>query len=161
MRFKLLNAMTSYGKQVKKEFEGTTKKWTHKPKFEAVVSLTGPGPVLLVGTDDSIYRWVDEGTGKWGPKGSSYEIWAGAYTGKSDKEWLVYSSVFVPKTKPGTLQTTSGVRGEPDRRRVMVTHPGIEPRDFSGQIAKQEEPKFKKAMEAAMREARAVSGNPA
>jgi hypothetical protein len=161
MRVVLLGAMNKYGREVKKEFEGTTRTWKHKPKFEAVVSLTGPGPVLLVGTDDQIYQWVDQGTGKYGKRGQAYPIWAGAYTGKSDKEFLVFPSAFFPKTLPGSLKSGTGFRGDPDRRKVMVMHPGIRSRHFSKQIKELNEPKFQRTMEAAMRKARDVSGNPA
>lgn len=161
MRFALLGAMKKFGTVVKKDFQGTTKTWKHKPKFEAVVSLTGPGPVLLVGTDDERYRWIDEGTGKWGPTGQSYEIWAGIYTGKSDKKALAFPSMSTPKTKPGSLKSGPGSKGPVDTVRPYVVHPGIKPRDFSGQIKKLETPKYKRAMEKTMRKIRDVSGNPA
>ena len=154
MRQTLLNAMRTFGTVVKKDYQGTTKTWKRKPKFEALVSLTGPGPVLLVGTDDEIYRYVDEGT-------RPHEIWAGAYTGKSDKKTLAFPSMFTPKTKPGSLKSGPGSSGGETVFTPMVYHPGTKPRNFSGQIKKLETPKYKKAMEAAMRKARDVSGNPA
>ncbi len=161
MRLTLLAAMKKFGTVVKKDFQGTTKTWTHKPKFESVISLTGPGPVLLVGTDDERYRWISDGTGLWGPKKKRYPIWAGYYTGKSDKKVLAFPSMSTPKTQPGSLKSGAGSKGEVDTFRAMVMHTGIKPRDFSGQIKKLETPKYKRAMEAAMRKARDVSGNPA
>lgn len=154
MQAALLAAMREFGKVVQKDFQGTTKTWKHKPKFEVMFDFMPSGPELLVGTDDEIYRYVDEGT-------RPHDIWAGAYTGKSDKKTLAFPSMSTPKTKPGSLKSGPGSSGGDTVFTPMVYHPGTKPRDFTGQIKKLETPKFKRAMEAAMRKARAASGNPA
>ena len=159
MRSVLLTGMRKMAPQIKKEFEGTTKTWKHKPRFEWVVNTKPSGPEILVGTDDEIYRYVNNGTGLYGPRHSTYEIWAGAYTGKSDKTHLVYASAFTPKTTPGSLTSGAGFRGKPDRRRAMVVHKGIKPRGFTGQIKKIWAPRFKREMEAVMRDVRKASDN--
>jgi hypothetical protein len=162
MRFALLNAMRKFGTVVKKDYQGTTKTWTHKPYFEIAVSLKGPGPELLVGTDDDQYRRVDEGTGIYAtPPRKPYKIEAGYWTGKSNKKALAFPSMFTPKTRPGSLVSGPGGSGGDTVVVRSVMHKGIRPRHFSEQIAKQDEPKYKRAMEEGMRKARDVSGNPA
>ena len=155
MRLELLNAMHKFGTVVKGDFEATTSTWKHKPKFEDQVSLRqATGPALFVFTQDKIYGYVDKGT-------RPHEIWAGYYTGKSDKKTLAFPSMFTPKTTPGSLKSGPGSSGGETVFTPYVQHPGTEPRGFSKGIAKQDLPKFKRAMEAAMKQARSVSGNPA
>ena len=152
MRLTLLGAMRKEGTQIKREFAKTTATWSHKPEFEVVVSLTGPGPVVLVGTDDKVYRCVNEGT-------QAHLIFAGIYTGKSDKKALSFHSKFRPKTKPGIIGSTSGMIGGKKVARPYVQHPGTKPRGFDRLIQKSYEPKFKRAMEAAMVRAAEKSGH--
>ena len=155
MRLRLLNAMRKAGTQIKHDFEATTKTWEHKVVFEELISLTGPGPVVLVATNDEIYGYVNNGT-------EPHEIWAGVYTGKSDKTRLAFSSDFVPKTKPGIIDSGPGRRGAVDTFVPMVMHPGQEePRNFDKTIQKKREPWFKRQMESAMGEARQASGHAA
>ncbi len=96
MRLELLNAMRKVGTEVKKDYEKTTKTWKHKPKFEVSVSLKQPGPTLIVETDDEIYGYVDKGT-------KPHLIFAGIYTGKSNKKALAFPSKFGAKTRPGVI----------------------------------------------------------
>lgn len=153
IRLELLNEMRKVGTQMKADFEKTTATWMKKPKFEIVVSLTQPGPTLLVGTDDEIYGYVSKGT-----KGP-YEIWAGIYTGKSSKKALAFPSSFSPKTRPGVIGSSGGSSGGKKVVRPYVVHPGIKPRGFEEAIQKIWKTKFKRAMEAAMRKAIQKSGH--
>lgn len=159
MRLTLLNAVRKAGTQIKKDYEGTTKTWKRKPKFETLVSLKG-GPTILVYTSNEIYGYVDRGTRGGEGEGPTYEIWAGYYTGKSEAKVLAFPSMFTPKTKRGSLESGSGSSGEVDTFRPYVEHPGIKSRDFTKTIKKTREPWFKRQMEAAMREARKKSQNP-
>jgi len=152
LRLRLLNEVRKAGRAVKKDFEKTTKTWRHKPKFEVLVSLTGPGPVLLVGTDDKIYRYVDEGT-------RPHLIWAGIYTGKSRKRLLVFNSGFEPKTQPRVIGSSAGAVFGAKVMRPYVQHPGTEAREFDKTIQRMWESKFKRRMEAAMRQAAKDSGH--
>ena len=155
MRLALLNAMDKFGMVVKKDFEETTKTWKHKPKFEVQKSLRqAAGPILFVFTQDEIYGYVDKGT-------RPHDIWAGYYTGKSEHKTLAFPSMSTPKTKPGSLKSGPGSKGEVDTFTPYVRHPGGKARGFTKLIAKQDMPKFKRAMETAMKKARAASGNPA
>jgi hypothetical protein len=151
LRLSLLNEMRKVGTEIKKDFEKTTATWQHKPKFETVVSLMQPGPTVLVGTDDEIYGYVSKGT-------KPHPIFAGIYTGKSNKKALAFPSKFSPKTRPGVIGSTAGSRGGDMVVRPYVQHPGTKPRNFEEAIEKIWKKKFKKRMEAAMREVAQKSG---
>lgn len=153
LRLELLNAMRKAGTQVKADFEKTTATWKHKPKFEMLISLTQPGPQLLVSTDDEIYGYLDRGTR------ADYEIWAGYYTGKSNKKALVFQKGYKAKTTPGVIGSGSGGSFGAIRHTPYVVHPGIKARDFEGAIKKKREKWFKGQMEAAMKKAAAASGH--
>jgi len=142
------------GKGIQADFAKTTEHWKHKVVFELVMVLPSPAVEVMVATDDEIYNWVVKGT-------PAHEIWAGAYTGQSDKTMLFFSSQFVPKTQPGIIGSNPGFVGERDTFTPMVNHPGTEPRNFDKIIQKDWEPKFKRQMEAAMREAARASGHSA
>jgi len=74
---------------------------------------------------------------------------------------LFFPSQFVPKTQPGIIGSNPGFVGERDTLTPMVNHPGTEPRNFDKIIQKTWEPKFKRQMEGAMREAARASGHSA
>ena len=152
MRRALLSGMHAAARVIKKDFEDTTKHWKHKVKFEYIVSLAKGNVAILVTTDDEIYRYVNEGT-------KPHDIWAGAYTGKSNKRVLAFPSSFTPKTKPGSLATGRGRKGRVDTFVPMVHHPGTEAREFDTLIEEKRAKWYKRQMEDAMRKARWVSGN--
>jgi hypothetical protein len=156
IRLTLLNAMRRAGTQVRKEFEKTTKTWDEKPKFETAVSLTGPGPVLMVATDDKVYNWVNNGTNVGKPK---YPIIAGYWTGKSQARALRFQGTYTAKTVPGVIGSRNGGPSGDVVTRVMVMHPGIEPRHFDEDIEKLWQPRFKRLMEEAMKDAAKESGH--
>jgi hypothetical protein len=152
IRLTMLNEMRKAGTAMKADFEKTTATWKHKPKFEAVVSLTPPGPQLLVGTDDEIYGYVSRGT-------KPHPIFAGIYTGKSNKKALAFPGRSTPKTRPGVIGSTAGSRGGTMIVRPYVQHPGTKPRKFEEAIQKLWETKFRTRMEQALRKAVRESGH--
>ena len=154
LRLKLLNAMRKGGRGIRRDFQKTTEHWKHDVQFDLEISLTLPGPFVLVATDDEIYGYVNNGT-------EEHLIWAGIYTGKSDKTTLFFSSQFVPKTRPGVIGSNPGFVGERDTHTPYVEHPGTEARNFDKIIQKTWEPKFKRLMEGAMRDAAHASGHAA
>jgi len=151
MRLALLNGMRAVGRDMRKDYERTTKTWDHKPKFEMLISLVG-GPTVLVATDDEIYGYVDEGT-------KPHTIFAGAYTGKSDKKVLAFPGTFSAKTIPGVLDSRPGRRGGATILRPYIRHPGSKARRFTKTIEKIWKPKFKRYMEQTMRDVRRASGH--
>ena len=150
-RREFYNAMKRCATQVKRDYKKTTQSWSHQPEFKESVSIAGPGPILQVWTEDLIYKFVDEGT-------KPHEIWAGIYTGKSDKKVLAFGSKFTPKTQPRVLGSGPGFSGGDVLFRPFVEHPGTKAREFSEMIQKDWEPRFKREMEATLREAVKTSG---
>jgi len=152
MRLQLLNDMRKVGTQIKADFEKTTATWTTKVAFEEQISLSG-GPQVEVYTTNKIYGYVDRGT-------EPHDIWAGFYTGKSDKKVLAFSSKSTPKTIPGVIGSSAGSAGPVDTFRPYVAnHPGTKARNFSKEIEKTWTPKFKRAMEASMSKVTKASGH--
>lgn len=162
VRLTLLNGIRKFGTKVKKRYRETTRTWETKPRFETVVSLKGiggeKGPTVMVYTDSQIYGWVDYGTGEAAGHGGKYPIWAGYYTGKSDKRVLAFPSVFEPKTVPNVIGSGSGYKGEVDTFTPYVEHPGIEPRRFTEIISEEMMPVFEEDMAQAMKDAAKNSG---
>jgi len=164
LRREFRNALKRTGRAIKKDFEGVTRTWNHQPQFKVETHVTArlPSPSVEVYTIDEIFNWVNMGTG--GAKkgtGETYEIWAGAYTGKSDKTTLAFPSAFTPKSTPGSLAAGSGGSGGTTVFTPYVNHPGIEPRRFDLIIKKERTPWFKREMEKAMRAAAQASGHSA
>lgn len=153
MRLELLNEIRKAGTAVRKDFAKTTETWQNKPTFKEQISLKGGTPSLTVWTEHYIYQWITNGTR------GGYEIWAGIYTGRSDKKALTLPSTFSPKTVPGTLTATAGFTGGPVVLRRSVIHPGIEPRKFDEMIKEMWEDEFLKRMEEAMKRAAEKSGH--
>lgn len=158
MRLELLNAMRKAGRAIQKDFEKTTRTWEHKPKFEALTSLTGPGPVVLVGTDNLIYKFVDEGT-------KPHPIFAGVYTGKSNKKTLAFQwggpGSYTAKTTPRIIGSQAGGQSGEGVLRAYVQHPGIKAREFDLTIQALWRTKFRDDMQAAMKQAAERSGHAA
>ena len=152
LRLALLNEMRKVATEIKKDFAKTTATWAHRVQFTVLVSLTGPGPVVLVGTDDRVYRYVDEGT-------RPHLIFAGIYTGKSKKKALAFRGAFRAKTTPRVIGSGAGFKGGALVLRPYVQHPGTEARQFDVTIQGSWEPRFKRRMEAAMVQAAAKSGH--
>ena len=146
LRLQLLNAIRSVGRDVKRDFEATTATWKHEVKFEMVISLMQPGPAVLVGTDDPIYRYVDEGT-------KPHLIFA------KNAKALAFPSAYSAKTTPKTIGSQAGGGSGSTLFRPYVEHPGTEARQFDQTIRDKWEPKFKKAMEAAMKAGAKASGH--
>lgn len=145
-------AAEEVSKDVLLDFELTTATWQHRVKFEREVSI-GPNSIdILVGTDDKIYAYVNEGT-------KPHMIWAGIYTGRSDKKALSFPGTFSPKTIPGLLTARKGFSGGDQVVVPYVSHPGTEPRKFDKLIQKMWKKKFSKRMQQAMRDARNASGH--
>jgi hypothetical protein len=139
---------------VKTDFKKTTRTWKHQVKFETLISLKPPGPTILIGTDDQVWNWLNEGT-------RPHAIFAGIFTGKSNKKALAFPSRFKPKTKVKSLKSTAGSKGGPTVVVPFVQHPGTEAREWGLLIAKRRQRWFKKQMERAMVEAALASDHSA
>jgi hypothetical protein len=141
--------------EVEKDFKATTKTWQHQPRFDKVYSV-GNAIEILVGTNDDIYRYVDEGT-------KPHPIFAGIYTGKSNKKALAFQwggkGSYRAKTKPGVIGSTGGGPTGPMVAFPYVQHPGTKPRKFSEIIKKKWEPRFKRRAEKLLKDFARASGH--
>lgn len=145
----LRDAARQAAKDIEKDFKKTTETWKNKPKFERVVSVD-PNVEVLVGTDDEIYGYVNDGTKphpifpnrakalsfRWGGKGS-----------------------YRAKTKPRVIGSTPGGSSGPLVHFPYVQHPGTKARKFDQTIEKKWRAPFKRRMEQAMRRAAKASGH--
>jgi hypothetical protein len=146
MRLQLLNDLRSAGNTIKKEDYGAiTKTWKHKPHIEIVISLTGPGPVLLIGTDDEIFGYVSKGT-------PAHVILP------RRKKALKFKSSYSAKSSPGVIGSKSGGAGGSDVFSAGVIHPGIKAREFEQAIQEKRDKWFKRQMEKSMKTGTVKSG---
>ena len=142
----------SISKDILLDFELTTATWEHQVKFERLVEV-GPDKVeILVGTDDEIYKYVDEGT-------KPHDI--PKY--KPGNRLLAFPSGYKAKTFPGKLSSQKGGSFGPMVFAMAsidkpIKHPGTKARNFDKNLKKLWSPKMKRRMEAAMRKANLASG---
>ena len=142
LRREFRNALKRVGRVVKNDYEAIVANWDNKPTFKVSTHVTKrlPSPSVEVWTTDTPFVWVNMGTaGRRRGTGQTYEIWAGVYTGKSDKTTLAFPSAFTPKTQPGSLESGSGSSGGEMAFAPMVNHPGVRPRRFDKQIKQKRE----------------------
>lgn len=155
-RKEVLFAAGKAARDIKKDFQQTVKTWKRKPTFEMVVAV-GPKSIdILVSTDDEIYGYVDKGT-------KPHPIFAGIYTGKSDKKSLYFQwggkGSYSPKTIPNVIGSRSGGSSGPMVNKAWVDHPGTKARNFDKIIAKKWEPIYKRRIEQALSRANKKSGH--
>lgn len=147
VRLAILSAMTAYARTVEKEFRKIVSTWEEEVEFVTVKAFPRSGTIeVMVYTDNQTYKWVDSGT-------SPHEIWAGWYTGLSDKKLLSFYTPSVPKTKPGKLESGISSAGETHIMTPYVQHPGIKPRGFDKKIARMMKPVFREMMATAIHDA--------
>jgi hypothetical protein len=155
MRRCFRNAMRRVGTGMRKDFERTVATWEHKPEFRESTHVTKNDDEIAVEvwTENKIYGYVNDGT-------RPHDIWAGAYTGKSNKKVLAFVPGGVPKTQPGRLDAGPGSPGTGAAVYTPhVRHPGTEGRHYDRQIEREWDKKFKHEVEIAMRQAQHVSGH--
>lgn len=142
-------AARAAGKEMEKDFKKTVATWKKKPKFEKIVAVD-PNVEVLVGTDNEIYGYVNDGTRphpifakrakalsfRWGGKGS-----------------------YRPKTKPRFIGSVPGGPTGPRVAFPYVQHPGTKARKFDETIQKKWTRAFKTRMEKAMSSAAKTSGH--
>jgi len=119
----LAKAMRESGKEIEREilrdFRRTVSTWHHHPQFETINASGMIGVALLIGTNDKVYHWVDEGT-------AAHPIVAHTPAG------LRFRTGFQPKTTPGVLASGPGQTAHGGWvRKMSVMHPGTRARHFS------------------------------
>jgi len=144
VRLELLNELRKEARRiVREDLNATVRTWDTEVEFSFSISLRQPGPQVDFFTDNQVWNWVNEGT-------RPHDIWAGYYTGKSNKRTLAFPSAFSPKTRPGKLASGTGRSGGPTVYTPHVRHPGTKARNFIKAIVKKRQKLFKRAMEKAM-----------
>lgn len=121
-----------------RDYAATTETWETPVEFDFEVDTTGEEFTAIVGTDNQIYEWVNNGTGSAaGNRADWYPILP------RNAKALAYQSQFTPKTQPGVLKARDGgKRGPVDVFRSVSYHPGIEPRGFDETITAKWQPLF-------------------
>lgn len=106
-----------------RDYKATTKTWNHKVDFTVTVRQVGDDKQAVIGTDDEIYGYVNDGTEAHiiRPRVSPY---------------LRFAFGGSPKTRAGVIGSRRGSPGENWRNASFVLHPGSAPRKFSESIAK-------------------------
>ena len=126
LRVVLQSALGEIGKRITQDYEKTTRTWNHKPRFLTEVNTRSGQYEVMVGTDDEIYGYVDQGT-------RAHEIRA------KNAKYLRFWSKSTPKTTPGHIGSGAGSKGGDLTFRQRVWHPGTKARRFSEQIQKKAE----------------------
>jgi len=148
----ILKELRGITKDIKKDFARPVRTWKHKVKFVEefqiyTASPSGLGRVeIFIGSDDAIWRYVEEGTRPHVilPKNSPYLAFKGTYTAK---------------TIPGVIDSRKGGGSGKTEFSQGVIHPGTQARHFSEAIAKLWRKRFTSRMEKAMRNAVKASGH--
>jgi hypothetical protein len=125
-----VNKSTAQG--MKRDYEKTVETWDEEVVFEQLTQTVGGNLIVIVGTDNEIYRYVNDGT---------------------RVRRALMSDDFSPKTRPGSLRSRPGSGHVVFISRKLAL-PGIEARDFTGQITKKWEGKYKRRIHDVMRRAR-------
>jgi len=125
----LMRAMKQTAQTTKREllrrFRRTVGTWRHRPRFEVIEEITPTGVSVLAGTDDKVYRYVDQGTRPHiiEPRGPGYP--------------LRFKSGYAAKTQPGVLGSGQGGPSGPYVHAWRVQHPGTQARRFTELILKE------------------------
>jgi len=145
-RLEFLTALHEIERGVKKDFQEITETWEHEVVWESQISLV-KGPSMLVGSDDQILRWLNDGT-------PPHNIWA-----KKSMGYLQFQTGFKPKTKVNWIGSQKGGKFGAKVKRATVRHPGFEARNYEKVMKEKWEPKFKDRMKKAMKTAAKKSGH--
>ena len=141
------NAMRRVARGMKKDFEKTTEHWKHEVIFKEHTAASSKDDFIAteVSTGDEVWGMLNHGT-------KPHLIWAGIYTGKSNKKVLAFPSAFTPKTVPRALFSGPGSSGGETVRTPYVEHPGTKERAWTKVIAEKWKTPFKNEVIRAMRE---------
>lgn len=105
------------------DYRSTTSTWRHHVGFEALVDQRDDGSFdLIVGTDDTVYGYVDAGTA------------AHIIVPKYAKALRFRGGPYRAKTTPGVIGSKGGGPSGAFIHRMIVHHPGTKARRFTKMI---------------------------
>jgi hypothetical protein len=133
-------ALKAEGKDVVEQYERTVETWRRKPKFDVLVDVGGGEAVVLVGTDDEIYNYVDQGTRPH-------------IIRPVKARRLRFQSGYKAKTTPRKIGSQAGGPFGDTVYAMQVMHPGSKAREFSPTIQKRRRKPFTRRMVKAMQRA--------
>jgi hypothetical protein len=138
VRLEILNELRKQGTIVKDDFKKTTRTWDHQPQFSSEIHFEGTDPSLIVGTDDKIFKFVDEGT---------RAHWVRPKRGGM----LAFKTGYRAKTSPGMIGSTGGGGFGPMGFSKGHKVSGIKKRGFTRAIRLIRKPGFDRAMQAGLK----------
>jgi hypothetical protein len=127
VRLNMLNQLRKEGRKIVKDFKKTVETWDEKPKFEFLIGLSKGDASLIIGPTGpaklvEIYGYINNGT-------PPHAITASPGV-------LIFQENYNAKTSPGIVGSSSGGSSGGWVRKHRVAHPGIEARDFTVIIVK-------------------------
>lgn len=119
-----------------------TRDWSHKPRFVSTV-IVRPDYIEVklnvAGTAKDIFKFVDQGTGLYGPNKRAYVI-----APKNPDGFLKFQRFYSAKTAPiAKLGQGTGERSGDWVQKKEVIHPGIPGRHFTDKVIEELEPPWK------------------
>lgn len=134
-----VGALNDTKKDMLKDYRDTVETWKHKVRFVASTPRSDGGNyILVVGTDDKIYGYVDKGT-------KPHVIRA------KRKPYLKFKTGYTAKSIPLALRSRSGGYSGGWAQAKAVHHPGNEARRFSEVISTRAQYKFEKYLAARLK----------
>lgn len=123
-------------RSIVREFQYTVKTWRRSVTFS--VDISPSFEYATIGTDDTIYGYVDKGTKPHIIRPRLAKA-------------LRFNTVFRAKTIPNQLRSRAGASSPPVAYAQVVHHPGTEARNFTEQVQKRSRARFSKNIAKAMK----------
>lgn len=121
-----------------------------KPRFVGRVEIRPDrlrAFVDVAGTAKKIFVYIDQGTGRYGPKKRPYVI-----EPKQPNKLLKFQKGYSPKTAPvARINVGTGQRSGGWVSKVRVIHPGIKARKFTETVSENLKPSFDQRIDRAIR----------
>lgn len=119
VRQAFVGVLTDVGRETADDYRKTTKTWKRKPRFTVSKPTSAAGVIsIVVGTDNEIFRFIDEGTRPHLIVPRNAKV-------------LAFPSGFRAKTSPGVIGSSAGGSFGNTRYARAVYHPGTRARLFT------------------------------
>lgn len=130
VRIGIRNELRATGEDAVAHLRTVTRSWSNKPNFTPYLTVRPTYMSIEIvpgGRGKKIWRFVDEGTGKYGKKKRAYQIPKSPQPGRLLKFQANYSAKTAPVAK---FNVGSGKKSGAWITKKTVMHPGIKPRHF-------------------------------